>query len=412
MRCTASNLKFESVAKAFLELSIQCESDNERNILVWSDSLNDSDLFENLKPWQVINRIPSANVLCRKASLAFLMKRAKELCPEEYADVAPETFIFPSRVRDARKFQIETGKKLLFKPDGGSLGQGISMVEQGWIVPHRLGVAQEYIPSYLINNRKFDLRVYVLVASVSPLRVCVYRDGVARFCSEDVDMGSMFSRLTNVSLNAQRTGGDFSKISKLISEILPVLESDGVDIDRLWSEIDRAVLLTIVAAHRYLVVSEREFVKACGYPRCFQILGFDILLDERAHPWVLEVNYRPLLDFHRPAERRMKTQMVKDAIRIACPLELVQKILNTRQGFATDEEEWKCFIESHEDVQFAFHASQPIAEATTGFVRVWPTTDLQKRARIKEIAIAIGGPRMEPLPGFMAPMPHVKGGES
>ena len=46
-------------------------------------------------------------------------------------------------------------------------------------------VVQEYLSNpYLIKGHKFDLRVYVYVASYNPLRVYVYRDGLTRFASK------------------------------------------------------------------------------------------------------------------------------------------------------------------------------------------------------------------------------------
>jgi tubulin polyglutamylase TTLL4 len=36
---------------------------------------------------------------------------------------------------------------------------------------------------YLINDSKFDMRVYVYVSSYDPLRVYIFEDGLARFAS-------------------------------------------------------------------------------------------------------------------------------------------------------------------------------------------------------------------------------------
>ena len=79
-------------------------------------------------------------------------------------------------------------------------------------------VVQEYIKDpYLIRGLKFDLRVYVLVATgvigderteddASPLCCFVYNDGIVKFCSsefslDDETLGESFRHLANYALN-------------------------------------------------------------------------------------------------------------------------------------------------------------------------------------------------------------------
>ena len=56
----------------------------------------------------------------------------------------------------------------------------------------------------LIDGHKFDLRIYVALTSINPLRLYVYDEGLARFASEAYDtsdLKNIFSHLTNYSIN-------------------------------------------------------------------------------------------------------------------------------------------------------------------------------------------------------------------
>jgi tubulin polyglutamylase TTLL6/13 len=75
-------------------------------------------------------------------------------------------------------------------------------------------VAQHYLDSpYLIKGLKFDLRIYVLLYGINPLKVYLFEDGLARFATSPYrkpkrsNMKNMFMHLTNYSIN--KTSADF-----------------------------------------------------------------------------------------------------------------------------------------------------------------------------------------------------------
>lgn len=69
-------------------------------------------------------------------------------------------------------------------------------------------VAQRYLHKpYLIDGLKFDLRVYVLITSVAPLRVFIYKEGLARFATSNYvspvgsNLNNLYMHLTNYAIN-------------------------------------------------------------------------------------------------------------------------------------------------------------------------------------------------------------------
>lgn len=100
--------------------------------------------------------------------------------------------ILPSDLNELLADIKARGKKQIYilKPDAGCQGKGIRLIQGGKEdVLHQtlkeMGntniVAQHYLPKpFLINEYKFDMRIYTLVLSCDPLRVFVYKEGLAR----------------------------------------------------------------------------------------------------------------------------------------------------------------------------------------------------------------------------------------
>ena len=61
----------------------------------------------------------------------------------------------------------------------------------------------------MIDGLKFDMRIYVLVYGVDPLRVFVFKEGIARFATDKYsppfkgNMDNLFMHLTNYAINKQ-----------------------------------------------------------------------------------------------------------------------------------------------------------------------------------------------------------------
>ena len=58
---------------------------------------------------------------------------------------------------------------------------------------------------------------------------------------------------------------------------------------------------------------------------CFQILGFDIFIDKKAKPWLIEVNQSPSFCTDSPLDLKVKYGVLSDAFKV---LNLSQKRKN------------------------------------------------------------------------------------
>ena len=49
---------------------------------------------------------------------------------------------------------------------------------------------------------------------------------------------------------------------------------------------------------------------------CFEVLGFDILLEDNLKPWLLEVNHSPSFNIDTPFDNKIKTELIKDTVKL------------------------------------------------------------------------------------------------
>lgn len=169
-------------------------------------------------------------------------------------------------------------------------------------------VIQQYIDSpHLIEDLKYDLRIYILLYGVNPLRIYIHKEGIARFCTEPYrkpngrNLGDLYMHLTNYAINKHNSAyqqNDASESSegevghkRSLSALLSILENEGANIEKLKLQIDDIIVKTLVIGQPFL----SHLYTSCqpmslDNSMCFQVLGFDIMIDSKFRPWLIEVN--------------------------------------------------------------------------------------------------------------------------
>ncbi|KAL0965260.1 hypothetical protein UPYG_G00278960 [Umbra pygmaea] len=300
-----------------------------------------------------VNKFPGMIEMLRKINLSRAVRTMQELFPEEYnfyprSWILPEEFqLFSTQIRLAKESDASLKPTFIVKPDGGSQGDGIFLIRDPSDLRIIAGsqtkqsVVQEYIDKpLLIDKLKFDIRLYVLVKSLEPLEIYIAKEGLSRFCTEPYqepsqkNLNHVFMHLTNYSLNVQ--SGNFvhsdslsSGSKRTFSSVLFRLASKGVDIKKVWSDIISLVIKTVIALVPELkVYYQADIPPGKPGPSCFQILGFDIPIDERTtkpvSPGVFE--YVP-----SPVDEEVKVGVIRDTLRLMDPAQKKSPMSNPEQ---------------------------------------------------------------------------------
>uniref|UniRef100_A0AAR2LJV1 Tubulin tyrosine ligase-like family, member 6 n=1 Tax=Pygocentrus nattereri TaxID=42514 RepID=A0AAR2LJV1_PYGNA len=252
-----------------------------------------------------IDQICHGSIKSTTFMLAHNMNRMLKHFPKEY-NIFPETWCLPAeRVCDYSDFQAysrgKNQKTYICKPDTGCK-------------PGQHMICQDYIfRPFLIDGFKFDLRIYGLVTLIDSLQVFLYEDGLAHCCTNQYcypkhsNMHDVCMHLTNYAINNNRENFvRFDNAGKM-----------KCDTVKLWADIEDVVIKALISA-QYLLCHNYHFcfpwhaVNPAG--ACFELLAFDVMLDHRVKPWLLEVNHSPSFTTDSWLDREVKDELLYDTL--------------------------------------------------------------------------------------------------
>ncbi|XP_053120915.1 tubulin polyglutamylase TTLL6 isoform X2 [Hemicordylus capensis] len=321
-----TNCKYESVRRAAMMCGLREAGEVDDWTLYWTDYSVSLDRVMEMKSYQKINHFPGMSEICRKDLLARNMSRMLKLFPKEF-NFFPRTWCLPADYGELQAFgRSKKHKTYICKPDSGCQGRGIFITKSVKdIKPGEDLICQLYISKpFIIDGFKFDLRVYVLVTSCDPLRVFIYNEGLARFATSAYsdpshsNLDDVCMHLTNYSINkhsANFVRDEDSGSKRKLSTFNKHMEQSGYETDQIWKDIEDVVIKTLISAHpvikhNYLTC----FPNHTMWTACFEILGFDILLDRKLKPWLLEVNHSPSFSTDSWLDKEVKDQLLYDTL--------------------------------------------------------------------------------------------------
>ncbi|CAG9323870.1 unnamed protein product [Blepharisma stoltei] len=296
--------------------------------VLWSCGAAKTFLYQNLNEFQRINHFPNSTEITRKDNLCASIVSMQEKYGYKAFNFVPDTYVLPDEFADFyAHFHNEKNAKWIIKPPASSQGRGIYLIDSINEVPiDEPCIISQYIENpLLINDLKFDMRIYVLVTCYEPLRIYVYEEGLARFASEPYSLSqkkNRFSHLTNYSLNKkndkfiQNQDAQCDDIGHKwsLSALMRHLETAGIDVGSVWIKIYDLIIKTVISSEQ--AVTEEVKKLNLNSKNCFDLFGFDVILDSNLKPWLLEVNLSPSLATDSPLDTHIKSNLLIDAFNL------------------------------------------------------------------------------------------------
>jgi len=335
------------------------EVENDQNDwdLFWCDMTQLKDVLDASKiiplaEQQRLSHFKNEYELSRKSLLVKNLKKYKKNLIKKWGkeeadntDFFPTSFELPNEYfMFVEEFKRSPGSVWIVKPSGGCQGRGIFIFQKlkdlvEWanreFTPCGLStnnnnsvstnpltsmsdipchIVQRYIENpYLIAGRKFDLRIYIMVPSFSPLKIWLYREGFTRFSGykyNPTELNDIFAHLTNTSV--QKTSADYNSESKSYKwslrqvRLYLTARHGHAAVVKLLKTINRIIIESILSVS-HLIIQEKH---------CFALYGYDILIDDKLKPWLLEINSAPALCATNEEDEILKNNLLNDILNI------------------------------------------------------------------------------------------------
>jgi len=201
-------------------------------------------------------------------------------------------------------------------------------------------VIQKYIESpLLVHERKFDIRMWVLVTH--ELDCYLFKEGYLRtsstkFVLDPQNVDDKFVHLTNNAI--QQYAGNYCQFEDgnqmSFAKFQEYLDSHskGIKFDKdILPQIKNIVKKSILAVRRKLNSENRKY--------CFEIFGYDFIIDTDFNVWLIEINTNPCLEESSNLLKMIIPRMLDNAFKLTIDAifsPLPQYLMLARKNYHVD----------------------------------------------------------------------------
>jgi len=99
-----------------------------------------------------------------------------------------------------------------------------------------------------------------------------------------------------------------------LAQLCNYFEKVGINYQTVMYRIKDVIIKTLQSVEPHITSTCQRCTKYRNV--CFELYGFDILLDHKLKPWLLEVNISPSLSSSSPLDKKIKTMVICDTLNL------------------------------------------------------------------------------------------------
>ncbi|CAI2369156.1 unnamed protein product [Moneuplotes crassus] len=179
-------------------------------------------------------------------------------------------------------------------------------------------VIQKYIERpLLIQGRKFDIRIWALYWNK---RVHIFEEGYIRtacepFSNQNTDVSNQYIHLTNNAIQKfAKNYGTYEEGNQLsFGQFQEHMEAQDpcFKIHPILKQIEDSVVMTFRSIEHTFMQRPKNHDKSC-----FEIFGYDFMIDEHLKVWLIECNTNPCIEESSKLLQRIIPRMIDDALNL------------------------------------------------------------------------------------------------
>ena len=149
----------------------------------------------------------------------------------------------------------------------------------------------------------------------SKYNIYVFKEGHLKACSDlfNIDSDNLFIHLTNYSV--QKHNKNFSKV-EIGNEISFQAFQQELNRQNNGKNFKKDIFPQIIKIIEISAKAVKNKINIMNRKNCFEIFGYDFILDVNCQPFLLEINTNPGLEESSPLIKMLVPRMIDDALRL------------------------------------------------------------------------------------------------